>query len=62
MKAIWCGKYDCRPARCCTQLESPEKPIDISSRPDYIRRPGLWADVRLLLKTLPAVIRGRGAY
>lgn len=29
---------------------------------DYIRRPGLWADIRLLLKTLPAVVRGRGAY
>lgn len=29
---------------------------------DYIRAPGLWADLRLLLKTLPAVIRGRGAY
>jgi lipopolysaccharide/colanic/teichoic acid biosynthesis glycosyltransferase len=29
---------------------------------DYIRRPGLWADVKLLLKTLPAVLRGRGAY
>jgi lipopolysaccharide/colanic/teichoic acid biosynthesis glycosyltransferase len=29
---------------------------------DYIRKPSLWADVRLLLKTLPAVIRGRGAY
>jgi lipopolysaccharide/colanic/teichoic acid biosynthesis glycosyltransferase len=29
---------------------------------DYIRKPSLWVDVRLLLKTLPAVIRGRGAY
>lgn len=29
---------------------------------DYIRRPSLWSDVWLLLKTLPAVIRGRGAY
>jgi lipopolysaccharide/colanic/teichoic acid biosynthesis glycosyltransferase len=29
---------------------------------DYIRQPSLWADIRLLLKTLPAVIRGRGAY
>lgn len=29
---------------------------------DYIRRPGLWADLKLLLKTLPAVLRGRGAY
>jgi lipopolysaccharide/colanic/teichoic acid biosynthesis glycosyltransferase len=29
---------------------------------DYIRKPSLWADVWLLLKTLPAVIRGRGAY
>jgi lipopolysaccharide/colanic/teichoic acid biosynthesis glycosyltransferase len=29
---------------------------------DYIREPSLWADVRLLLKTLPAIIRGRGAY
>jgi len=29
---------------------------------DYIRRPSLWADVKLLLKTLPAVVRGRGAY
>jgi lipopolysaccharide/colanic/teichoic acid biosynthesis glycosyltransferase len=29
---------------------------------DYIRRPSFWADIRLLLKTLPAVIRGRGAY
>jgi lipopolysaccharide/colanic/teichoic acid biosynthesis glycosyltransferase len=29
---------------------------------DYIRKPSLWADVRLLLKTLPAVVRGRGAY
>ena len=29
---------------------------------DYIRAPGLWADLTLLLKTLPAVIRGRGAY
>lgn len=29
---------------------------------EYIRQPGLWADVKLLLKTVPAVIRGRGAY
>jgi lipopolysaccharide/colanic/teichoic acid biosynthesis glycosyltransferase len=29
---------------------------------DYIRKPGLWTDLWLLLKTLPAVIRGRGAY
>jgi lipopolysaccharide/colanic/teichoic acid biosynthesis glycosyltransferase len=29
---------------------------------DYIRQPSLWADILLLLKTLPAVIRGRGAY
>lgn len=28
----------------------------------YIRRPGLWEDIKLLLKTLPAVIGGRGAY
>jgi len=28
----------------------------------YIRQPSLWADIKLLLKTLPAVIRGRGAY
>lgn len=28
----------------------------------YIQRPSLWADVCLILKTLPAVIRGRGAY
>jgi lipopolysaccharide/colanic/teichoic acid biosynthesis glycosyltransferase len=29
---------------------------------DYIRKPSLWADLWLLLKTVPAVIRGRGAY
>jgi lipopolysaccharide/colanic/teichoic acid biosynthesis glycosyltransferase len=29
---------------------------------DYIRQPSLRADIGLLLKTLPAVIRGRGAY
>ena len=29
---------------------------------DYIREPSLWADIALLLKTVPAVIRGRGAY
>jgi lipopolysaccharide/colanic/teichoic acid biosynthesis glycosyltransferase len=29
---------------------------------DYIRKPSLWADIGLLLKTLPAVVRGRGAY
>jgi lipopolysaccharide/colanic/teichoic acid biosynthesis glycosyltransferase len=29
---------------------------------DYIRQPSLWADIKLPLKTLPAVIRGRGAY
>ena len=28
----------------------------------YIREPSLWADIALLLKTVPAVIRGRGAY
>ena len=27
----------------------------------YIRQPSLWADIKLLLKTLPAVIRGIGA-
>jgi lipopolysaccharide/colanic/teichoic acid biosynthesis glycosyltransferase len=37
-------------------------PQQVAMDLDYIRRPGLWADVRLLLKTLPAVIRGRGAY
>jgi lipopolysaccharide/colanic/teichoic acid biosynthesis glycosyltransferase len=29
---------------------------------EYIRRPSLWADIKLLGKTLPAVIGGRGAY
>jgi lipopolysaccharide/colanic/teichoic acid biosynthesis glycosyltransferase len=29
---------------------------------EYIRQPSLRADIGLLLKTLPAVIRGRGAY
>jgi lipopolysaccharide/colanic/teichoic acid biosynthesis glycosyltransferase len=29
---------------------------------DYIRRPSVWADIQLLMKTLPAVVRGRGAY
>jgi lipopolysaccharide/colanic/teichoic acid biosynthesis glycosyltransferase len=29
---------------------------------EYIREPGLWADVKLLLKTVPAIVRGRGAY
>ena len=29
---------------------------------DYIRQPGLSTDLRLLAKTVPAVIRGRGAY
>jgi lipopolysaccharide/colanic/teichoic acid biosynthesis glycosyltransferase len=29
---------------------------------DYIRRPSLWADIKLLLQTVPAVVRGRGAY
>jgi lipopolysaccharide/colanic/teichoic acid biosynthesis glycosyltransferase len=28
----------------------------------YIRQPSLWADLWLLIKTLPAVIKGRGAY
>jgi lipopolysaccharide/colanic/teichoic acid biosynthesis glycosyltransferase len=28
----------------------------------YIREPSLWADIKLLARTLPAVIRGRGAY
>jgi lipopolysaccharide/colanic/teichoic acid biosynthesis glycosyltransferase len=37
-------------------------PQQVQMDMDYIRRPGLWADVKLLLKTLPAVIRGRGAY
>jgi lipopolysaccharide/colanic/teichoic acid biosynthesis glycosyltransferase len=29
---------------------------------DYIREQSLWADIKLLLKTIPAVIKGRGAY
>lgn len=29
---------------------------------EYIRQPSLWADLWLLIKTLPAVIKGRGAY
>jgi lipopolysaccharide/colanic/teichoic acid biosynthesis glycosyltransferase len=29
---------------------------------DYIRAPSVWADLWLLLRTLPAVILGRGAY
>jgi lipopolysaccharide/colanic/teichoic acid biosynthesis glycosyltransferase len=29
---------------------------------DYIQRRSMGADVKLLAKTLPAVIRGRGAY
>lgn len=37
-------------------------PQQVSMDLDYIRAPGLWADLRLLAKTLPAVIRGRGAY
>lgn len=37
-------------------------PQQVAMDLDYIREPSLWADIRLLLKTLPAVIRGRGAY
>jgi len=29
---------------------------------EYLRRPGLLADLKLLCRTLPAVILGRGAY
>ncbi len=29
---------------------------------DYIHRQSLTEDVRLLLKTVPALVRGRGAY
>lgn len=29
---------------------------------EYIKEQSLWADIKLLLATLPAVIRGRGAY
>jgi lipopolysaccharide/colanic/teichoic acid biosynthesis glycosyltransferase len=29
---------------------------------DYIRQRSIGTDVKLLAKTLPAVIRGRGAY
>ena len=37
-------------------------PQQVAMDLDYIRRPGLWTDIRLLLKTLPAIVRGRGAY
>ena len=37
-------------------------PQQVEMDVDYIRRPSIWADILLLLKTLPAVIRGRGAY
>jgi lipopolysaccharide/colanic/teichoic acid biosynthesis glycosyltransferase len=29
---------------------------------EYIRNPGLGQDIKLLLRTLPAIVRGRGAY
>jgi len=28
----------------------------------YILTPGLWKDLLILLKTIPAIIGGRGAY
>lgn len=37
-------------------------PQQVAMDLDYIRRPGLAHDLRLLLRTLPAVVRGRGAY
>lgn len=29
---------------------------------EYIRRQSLWLDIKILLKTIPAVLKGRGAY
>jgi lipopolysaccharide/colanic/teichoic acid biosynthesis glycosyltransferase len=37
-------------------------PQQVAMDLEYIRRPGLTHDLRLLARTLPAVVRGRGAY
>lgn len=37
-------------------------PQQVAMDLEYIRQPGLATDIRLLAQTLPAVIRGRGAY
>jgi lipopolysaccharide/colanic/teichoic acid biosynthesis glycosyltransferase len=29
---------------------------------DYIRRRDLWLDLKILVKTIPAVVSGKGAY
>ena len=29
---------------------------------EYILAPGFWKDVKILLKTIPAIIGGKGAY
>jgi exopolysaccharide biosynthesis WecB/TagA/CpsF family protein len=60
------GRLDATPGITCTWQVSGRSEIPFEQQVDmdldYIHRQSLTEDVRLLLKTVPALLRGRGAY
>lgn len=60
------GRLRGTPGLTCTWQVSgrAEIPFEEQARldVDYLARPSLWADIKLILKTVPAVLSGRGAF
>jgi lipopolysaccharide/colanic/teichoic acid biosynthesis glycosyltransferase len=58
-------RLDAKPGLTCIwQVKARGTPFEVQYRLDleYIRSQSVWGDIKLLLKTVPAVFMGRGAY
>ena len=59
-------RLEVTPGLTCTWQVSGRADLDFSQQVeldlDYIKRRSLWTDFKLMLKTIPAVLSGKGAY
>ena len=60
------GRLDLKPGITCIWQVSGRAEIpweqQVQMDLDYVYAPSLWSDIKLILRTLPAILSGRGAY
>jgi exopolysaccharide biosynthesis WecB/TagA/CpsF family protein len=60
------GRLDSKPGITCIWQVSGRAEIpweqQVEMDLDYVYAPSLWSDIKLILRTLPAILSGRGAY
>ena len=59
------ARLDAKPGLTCIwQVKARGTGFEVQKRLDleYIRSQSFWGDVKILLKTIPTVLSGRGAY